>query len=76
MQREYTLCIKDGDPEMGYINCGRQKTVAVSKAREWAAKPGVTAVFLKCYRPHDGQNMFLNPDGNFALEGDNWAEGT
>ena len=74
MQREYTLCIKDGDPEMGYINCGRQKTVAVSKAREWAAKLGVTAVFLKCYRPHDGQTLYLNPNGGWSFTGLNWVE--
>lgn len=73
MSLSYILCITDKDGT-GYIPCDRQKTVAVSKAREWAAKPDVTAVFIAVSRREDGQNMFLNPDGNFALEGDNWAE--
>jgi hypothetical protein len=54
--------------------CAENKKDAVSTARRWVYLFPENKVFVGYYRSVDGQNGYINDDGNFSLWGKPWGE--
>jgi small-conductance mechanosensitive channel len=51
-----------------------EKSHAIDQAKKWVLENPKQYVYISCYRLKDGQDFFLNPNGNAELLGKSWGE--
>jgi hypothetical protein len=51
-----------------------KKSHAIDQAKKWVLENSKQHVYISGYRSKDGQDFYINPDGNAELVGKSWGE--
>jgi hypothetical protein len=51
-----------------------KKSHAIEQAKKWVLENPKQRVYISCYRSKDGQDFYINPNGNAELIGKSWGE--
>jgi hypothetical protein len=52
----------------------KKKSHAIEQAKKWVLENSKQHVYISVYRSKDGQDFYINPNGNAELIGKNWGE--
>jgi hypothetical protein len=51
-----------------------KKSHAIDQAKKWVLENSKQNVYISSFRSADGQNFYINPNGNAELIGKSWGE--